>query len=107
MTDKELVEAFRKLIGEQAENWSNQEIFSYMSLYYLSYKEAQKRAGNPETQDRGFETLFQSFGTPEIVLSAFLVQLFAKYSKDIVLELLDFFKKQREDNANEQKEVSG
>lgn len=105
MSNDEFVKELRSLMGDRFAAFTNPEMLEYIKYMKRSQDEQIKRMLDPNMRDRGIEALFQSFGTPETVLAAFLIQLFAKYSTEIVGEFLKFLQEKQE--SDDEKEVSG
>lgn len=84
------------------ENESDEDIMR-RALFYISVARGNEIA---PTKVRGLEEIFQNVGTAETVLAAFLLQLLAQHSKDMISKIIEFVDNlDQEDSKNEQKEV--
>lgn len=108
MTDSEFIQELRNIVGPSvSDRLNNTALLNYIVFYYNAAKELETQGSNATQEHRGIEDLLGNLnlGSPEAMVGAILIQIFAKYSAEIVAEFLDFLKDK--DNSNEQKEVSG
>lgn len=104
MIEKEFISAIRASVGA-GESASTEEVLQ-MALFHINDSRRKALPVSKDNQERGIGDLLQNFGSSEAMLAAFLLQIFMKYSKDIVDEVIKYLRELDEGEQNGSKDVS-
>lgn len=106
MIKEEFISAIRASVGA-ADAASDEEVLA-MALHHISVSRRSLLPVSKDNQERGIGDLLQNFGSSEAMLAAFMIQIFIKYSKDIVDEVIDYLRElDKEEKKDGAEDVSG